>query len=90
MRSSIARFTTLIAIGALFGVSSCEHFKSESPSHETTPRKSYSRAASKPAEKPEVVTPESHRTCVDTFKLAVGTPRYEKCVNSLGELERGK
>ena len=36
---------------------------------------------------PEVESPKSHKTCVDDFHFTPGTPQYDKCVSSLGEIE---
>lgn len=72
----------------LFALTACDGmFTSPSAGKETKHQRRAGVHRAQPVAKPEVTSPASHKTCTETFKLEVGTPRYTKCIASLSELE---
>jgi len=72
-----------MALACLLVVSACtesSHTDRTDPRHRTATR-------AEPAPNPAVTFPASYKTCTETFKLEIGTPRFDKCITSLSELE---
>lgn len=75
----------VLVVAGLTMLSACDGmFENGSAGPARSPRHTSYRA---PTAKPEVTSPAAYKTCTETFKLEVGTPRYDKCIASLGELE---
>lgn len=89
MRLSAVSGKWLAVASCLCLLSACAElgFPTETESASSKHPRRHSSVRAQPAPKPEVSSPASHRTCIDTFKLEVGTPRYDKCIASLSELE---
>ena len=81
------RVHTVLTLAACFALATaCSDFMSGSEPGDASGKKRthYSRTVAAP--KP-TVSPAAQKTCTETFNLEVGTPRYDKCIASLAELE---